>query len=96
MELHCLQDGVGLLVLGHSEVQGGLLLVRLSHGSDVVNSPERHNRVSEEQPSQSSHCLFEDLTEIKDAGSTSSRHQVNEDERHWGALQQEVVWVLTS
>ena len=96
MELHCLQNCVSLLILGHSEVQCGLLLVRLSHFTDVADLVERHDGVPEEKPSQSSGWLREELAEIEQALGTWARHQVNEDERQRGALHQEVVGILGS
>ena len=96
VEFHRADDGVGLLVLGHSQVECRLMLVLLSHPVNVVNFPERHNGISEEKPAESPRWLGEKRREIEKSLGSWSRHQVNEKEWQRGALSQKVIWALAS
>ena len=78
VELHGLEDGVRLLVLGHSRVQVRLLGVGPSHLVAVMDLPQGDDRVAEEEPAQSSSWAREDLAKVEDALGTATGHHVNE------------------
>ena len=94
VELHCSQDGVGLLVLGLSQVQVVLLAVDLHLPAQVDYLPHGQDAVAQEQPSQSASWSFEDLAEVEDAIGTGSRHHVNEHDRAKRWLSKQVVGVV--